>query len=68
LKGQLKSLYFWALLRYRKGWVISLNELAEQFFLLVDQAKNKKVNTPIDIQNQFQNSTTCPNNMIHNKE
>ena len=58
-------MYFGALSRYRKGWVISFKKLADQFILLFDQAKNKKVDEHIDIQQQFQNSTTCPNDMIH---
>ena len=58
-------MYFGALSRYRKGWAISFKKLADQFLLLFDQAKNKKVDEHIDIQRQFQNSTTCPNDMIH---
>ena len=38
---------------------------AEQFVLLFDQAKNKKVNKHIDIRRQFQISTTCQNDMIN---
>ena len=58
------EMYLEALSRYRKGWVISLKKLAEQF-VLFDQPKNKKVNKHIVIKRQFQNSTTCPNDMIH---
>ena len=58
-------MYFGALSRYRKGWAISFKKLADQFVLLFDQAKNKKVDEHIDIQRQFQNSTTCPNDMIY---
>ena len=58
-------MYFGALSRCRKGWAISFKKLADQFVLLFDQAKNKKVDEHIDIQRQFQNSTTCPNDMIH---
>ena len=61
-------MYFGALSRYRKGWVISFKKLADQFILLFDQAKNKKVDEHIDIQQQCQNSTTCPNDTIHTKD
>jgi hypothetical protein len=30
-------MYFGALLRYRKGWAISLKKLAYQFFLLFEK-------------------------------
>ena len=46
-------MYLGVLLRYRKGWVISINKLAEQFVRLFDQAKNKEVNKHINIQQNF---------------
>ena len=50
--------------KINKSWVISLKKLAEQFVLLFDPAKNKKVNKHFKIRQQFQNLMTCPNDMI----
>ena len=61
------EMYLEALSRYRKGWVISLKNLQSNssFFSINQKTKNKKVNKHINIQHQFQNSTTCPNDMNH---
>ena len=40
-------------------------KIAERFVLLFDQGVNKKLNKHSDIWHQFQNSTPCPNEMIH---
>ena len=40
-------------------------DIAEQFVLIFDPAKNKKVNKHFKIRRQFQNSTTRPNDIIH---
>ena len=50
---------------YRKGWVIKNINIAEQFVLLLDPAKIKKVNKHFKIRHQFQYLTTRPNDMIH---
>ena len=56
---------FGAPLRFKKGCVISLqNLLRESTFYLIQQ-KTKKVNKYFDIRRQFHNLTTCRNDMMH---
>ena len=61
-------MYFGALSRYRKGWVISLINLLINLSLFSINQKIKKVNKHINIWCRFWNSTTSLNGMIHTKE
>ena len=56
---------FWVTFKVQKRLGDIIMKIAEQFFLLFVQGVNKKVNKHFNIWHQFQNSTPCPNGMIH---